>query len=401
MLRLLDRGRKMKMESVLDIIAKETSGKSYKTLKYSFEGIEVPRFDYDDVHKNFVWKAFGENDHKKQIKNMKPLADELCTQPPLFHYFLDGSRRAYKIDDIAYNNQVFPVIAGQVGVGCCVRENGNMGVLRDKNGTTLFERHIVVALPNKARDSDWAEENSFEYIREQVNTLPLLKAHNITINKIESYSTSVGEGDKIENKGIAVVQNYMTNREKDMVAELVQHKFLDRERYLLKDGSLEYQVHNIKTDKELRKFQNNYQFVVGAAKSFNPANCKNGRDSNNSDKIAQLPLFYRTPVQMYESEAIGNVRFAVWFVRIRDRKYTNNAFDGILKLEKILVTDKEKESGLDTDEVDQITANIINERNPVCYGSDKRWANHLFPIYVTERFVKSQYLGENFFLSLF
>lgn len=48
-----------------------------------------------------------------------------------------------------------------------------------------------------------------------------------------------------------------------------------------------------------------------------------------------------------------------------------------------------------------ITANIINERNPVCYGADHRWANHLYPIYVTETFVKSKYLGENMFLNLF
>ena len=28
---------------------------------------------------------------------------------------------------------------------------------------------------------------------------------------------------------------------------------------------------------------------------------------------------------------------------------------------------------LDTEEVDLISANIINERNPVCYGEDNRW----------------------------
>lgn len=391
----------MNMESVLDVIANETKGKSYKTLKYSFEGIEVPRFDYDDNHKNFVWKAFGETDYEIKPTNMRPILANMQGKKPLFHYFLDGSRRVYKVDDIAYSNQVFPVIAGQVGVGCCVRENGNMGILRYKDGKSVFNRHIVVALPKRARDSDWAEENSFEYLRKKINELPMLKKYNITINRVESYSTSVAQGDKIENKGIAVIQDYMTSKEKEMVAELVQNKFLGRNRYLLKDGSLEYQVRNIKNDKELRRFQNNYQFVVGAAKSFNPANCKDKKDHNNSDLIAQLPLFYRTPVQMYESEVIGKVRFAIWFVRIRDRKFTNNAFDGILKLEKILVTDEEKENGLDSDEVDEITANIINERNPVCYGADKRWANHLYPIYVTERFIKSQYLGENFFLNLF
>ena len=89
---------------------------------------------------------------------------------------------------------------------------------------------------------------------------------------------------------------------------------------------------------------------------------------------------------------IGDMNFAVWFVRIRKSRYTSNTFDGILKLEKILVTDKQ---------VELITANIINERNPVCYGADRRWANHLYPIYVTESYVKSKYLGESMFLNLF
>ena len=73
----------------------------------------------------------------------------------------------------------------------------------------------------------------------------------------------------------------------------------------------------------------------------------------------------------------------------------------MLKLEKILVSDEQVEQGLDSEEVDMITANIIHERNPVCYGADRRWANHLYPIYVTESYVKSKYLGESMFLNLF
>ena len=171
--------------------------------------------------------------------------------------------------------------------------------------------------------------------------------------------------------------------------------------YLLKDGSLEYQVHNIKTEKELAIFKNNYQFVVGVSKSFNPAKCFDKNGDNNSNLIAQLPLYSRTTVQMYESERIGNMCFAVWYVRIRDSRYTNNTFDGILKIEKILVSDREKEYGLKTDEVNMITANIINERNPVCYAADPRWANHLYPVYVTEKYIKSKYLGDSMFLKLF
>ena len=95
------------------------------------------------------------------------------------------------------------------------------------------------------------------------------------------------------------------------------------------------------------------------------------------------------------------MKYAVWYIRIRDKKYTINAFDGILKIEKILVTDEQIRHGLQTEEVDYISANIINERNPVCYGGDSRWANHLYPVYVTERYAKSKYMSDTMFLNLF
>ena len=101
---------------------------------------------------------------------------------------------------------------------------------------------------------------------------------------------------------------------------------------------------------------------------------------------------------MYETERIQDVKFAVWYLRVRK---TVSPFDGILKIEKILVWEKEEEDGLDSDEIDLISANIINERNPVCYGQDNRWAKHLYPIFLTEKYIKSKYLSDYHFINLF
>ena len=51
--------------------------------------------------------------------------------------------------------------------------------------------------------------------------------------------------------------------------------------------------------------------------------------------------------------------------------------------------------------IDAISANLIREAYPVCFGSDTRWANHLYPVFLTESFCKSQYIDSNVFLSLF
>ena len=379
------------MSGVMDKIAQETRGKSFKTFKYSFDSVGVPSFDYDD-NQEITWERIGETIVSKKAIDLTGRAKQIIPQIPLFSYFLDGSRKAYKVDDIAYRNQVFPVIAGQVGIGCCQRDNKEMKPL-------TYTRRLVIALPKVANQNDWNKELFFSNLLKKVNDE--LLSRNVCFTDIVPYTVKKDEGEKLENKGIAAIQDLMIEKEKGMVAHLVAKNLLNPNHYLLKDGSLEYRVDDMKNERELRNFRNNYRWVVGASKSFNPENCKDHQGKNNSNQIVDLRLYHRTPVNMYSSPRIGNMKFAVWYVRIRDKIHTSNAFDGILKLEKILVTDTQIAHGVDTEEIDIITANIINERNPVCYGNDFRWANHLYPIYVTESYIRSKYVSSTTFLSLF
>ncbi len=377
----------------MDKIAHETNGKSFKTFKYSFDSVGVPSFDYDD-NQEIIWERIGETVTYRKTINLADKAKQISAHEPLFRYFLDGSRRVFKVDDIAYRNQVFPVIAGQIGIGCCQRKSKEMKPLH-------YNRRLSIALPKIANQNDWHKELFFANLLKKVNTDSLLQSRGIAFTDIVSYKNKKDEGEKLENKGIAAIQDLMIEKEKEMVAWLVGKNHLNQNHYLLKDGSLEYLVVDLKNERELRNFRNNYRWVVGASKSFNPENCMDHKGKNNSNQIVDLQLYHRTPVSMYSSPRIGNMKFAVWYVRVRDKIHTTNAFDGILKLEKILVTEEQIAHGVDTEEVDLITSNIINERNPVCYASDFRWANHLYPVYVTESYVKSKYMSNTMFLSLF
>ena len=379
--------------SVMSIIAEETKGKSYRTHKYTFDNFDAPSFAYDD-HQEITWENYGETDPPETSLNLKYLADKIMNLPPLFTYFLDGSRHTYKVDDIAYKNKVYPVIAGQIGVSCCKRVEKFMK-------THQFERRLVIALPKVASQIDWNSTSFFAGLCSKINECSNLVARQLSFTDVRSYSTRVDEFERIENKGIAVIQDLMVQREVSMVSELVARHKVSAENYLLKDGSLEYRVDDLKDARELRQFQSNFAHVVGVSKSFNPENCKDRQGKNNSNMIAELPLFHRTPVIMYKTPRLDGMKYAIWYLRIRDKKYTVNAFDGILKVEKILVTDEQRNHGISTEEVDHISANLINERNPVCYGADKRWANHLYPVYVTECYAKSKYLSDTAFLSLF
>lgn len=388
------------MLKIMEIIEKETKGKSFHTYKYSYDSIGVPSIDYDDdPNKIMKWKDSGENGSPKKPIDLKPLADQLQSlgEKPLLKYFLDGSRHVFKVDDIAYNKQVFPVVAGQIGIGCCKRENKKMQSER-------FYRELVLALPDKANPDCWDDSAYFAAKLKKLNDSSELKKLGLQFSAIIPYSTkNAGQvGMKLDNLAVAVIQDYMVEAEKRMVAELVKEKRLSQDSYLLKDGSLEYKV--AKTGREdlrsLQKIKHNYQWVIGVSKSFNPEICLDHTGKPNSNYIADLPVFHRTPVARYENNYSGDVQFGVWYIRLRDKRRTQTPFDGVVKVEKIMM-DEEIEKGIDSDVVDLISANIINERNPTCYGKDRRWANHLYPVFLTESYVKSKYISTEMFLHLF
>lgn len=386
------------MAKIMQIIAKETNGKSYNTEKYSFDTIGMPSFDYDDDGSKIMkWQVSGETTRHKKPVPLGDYARQLTGSPPVISYFLDGSRHAYKVDDISYNKQVYPVVAGQVGVGCCRRVDGVMHVEK-------FYRRLVLSLPNVCNADGWGDEEFFAAKTVKLNKSPELKRLGIEFSAILPYTMPKDKRKgKVEDSGIACIQDYMIQSEKEMVAELVKAGRINQNNYLLKDGSLEYKP--MKTGRgdlrELQKIKHNYRWVIGVSKSFNPESILDHTGKPNENYIADLPLFHRTPVALYENKAfLGDVQFAVWYIRIRDKKHTRTPFDGVIKVEKILM-DEEHGIGIDSDEIDLLSATLINERTPTCYGTDKRWANHLYPVFLTESFVKSKYMSTEMFLHLF
>ena len=386
------------MAKVMEIIAKETNGKSYHTEKYSFDTIGMPSIDYDDESNRVMkWKDPAETEEPKKAVDLRQMSKEISCQTPIITLFLDGSRHVYKVDDISYNKKVFPVIAGQIGIACCRRENKRM--LKE-----MFYRRLVIALPKVSYHDGWGEEAYFGAKVAKINDSPELKKLGIEFDRILTYREADDKGkSKVEDSGIAAIQDYMMISEKQMVAELAKTGKLNQDNYLLKDGSLEYteDVRNPKGSYSLEKIKHNYKWVIGVSKSFNPESLMDHKGKPNANYIADLPLFYRTPAALYENqEFLGDVKFAVWYVRIRDKKQTRTPFDGVVKVEKILMPEEEAK-GLDSETIDLLSATIINERNPTCYGTDKRWANHLYPVYLTETFIKSRYMSTETFLHLF
>ena len=394
----VDRHGPVNRVKVMDVLAEVTGGISYKAHKYGLDHADRPSVDYGDSE--IVWKRRAETTQHRTYVDLEVYLSRISSgNDQILTHFLDGSRRVFKVDDIAYRKSggrsvIYPVVAGQIGVACCQRVN-------KKLIKVASVREFVLSMPDIA-DADGGKRGFWEATARKISDCSELRRLNIEFSTILPYKTA-GADSKYEDLATACIQDRMARKEKDLVAELVRQGRLNQDNYLVKDGSLQYKP-SADERSDRRKYQifkNNFRWVIGVSKNFNPEVCEDINGKPNPGFIAELPLFHRTPVAEYENPLIGDAKIAVWYLRLRDRMVTRTPFDGILKVEKILVTDEEIDQGIDSELVDTLSAYLLNERNPVCYGSDLRWANHIYPIYLTESYVKSLYLSSESFLHLF
>jgi len=284
-------------------------------------------------------------------------------------------------------------------VACCRRDDKRMKA----EPPTIIKR--VISLPDTCDKSGRHPEAYLNYIRDKVNENPRLTRLGLHFDDILTYKTDSLTKAEFRDRAIATVQDYMIDSEKGLVDTLAKAGKLKNKAWLVKDGSLEYMPMKTGRYANIKSFMDSYRWVIGVSKSFNPELCKvsigGGKAKANADAIINLPQFYRTPVARISIDRIPGISFAVWYIRLRSLQQTRTPFDGVIKVEKILVTETEQKKGLDTSVVDDISASIINERNPTCYGADLRYANHLYPVYLTESYIKSTYLSNDLFINLF
>lgn len=389
-----------KTMNITSIIVQETAGISYKSIKYSLDNDRSVLEYNEEDDKTFTWKRSGETNPPNGYQDLKSLVETINNKNlQIFSYFIDGSRRVFKVDDIAFwvsgkRKVIYPIVAGQIGVGVCKREN-------KKIFKEILHMEIIITLPEIANaDGKDGFLESLSLKIENNSSFSQLKKFGWNKLTVLKYDVKKNER-KFEDRGAAVIQSTMIEREKSIVKQLVRANKLGAKNYLIKDGSLEYKLKKSDKDdeKSFKTFLNNYNWVIGISKRPNPEACFKNQKSDPG-YLADIPPFSRTAVAYFTTEN-EELSFAVWYVRVREKNYSRSPFDGIVKVEKFLVGEKEIRYGMDSEDVDMISAMIINERFPTCYGSDVRWANHLYPIYLTETFVKSHYLNAESFYHLF
>ena len=376
---------------------------SYDTLKQVIDESSQEIFgDYDDHEENSKQKmpkpCFAETEPSTTGMHgidMEQVAKKQDKSP--FKYFLDGSRHVYKTCDMVIAGNVYPVVAGQIIVGCCKREDRNI-VKHD------FIRKIVLAVPQQ-----------FVYDKQNGQTENYLRKRCIEINEeIKKHSTHFQfefsrlicyntDGDieqgrnKYLHQAITVIQNEMMDQEQIMVGRLCtsEDNILNNASWLVKDGTLEYKrefTNRPDENLDIAQYKHKLKNVIGISKNFD-AELLSSQEPKIGKIIAELPPYHRTNAYRYVHQ---KKTYCVWYLRLRNTPNRATRYSDVVKVEFIMPN----ETPISLGHIDTISTHLINEAYPVCFGKDTRWANHLYPVYLTEAFCKSQYMNDSIIVKM-
>lgn len=390
------------MGYILSLVAKKGEGNvvPYNTAKRVIEDSEADTVaDFEDHHTlaSLSGKKFAENNPKTSepfCHKIPPTDIQKRKNKSIIKYFLDGTRHIYKTGDLSIDGVVYPVSVGQIIICCCKRENRQMMHFD-------IQREIVMSVPDTYCKGISAKqrENFFKKKCEEINEEIKQKHHSaggvlLQFSRILPYDTSIGSEfgrNKYLRRSIAVIQNQMTDNEREYVSKLCKSGNLNEDTsWLIKDGSLEYKRDMTnRSDDDLDKamFDLNMKCVLGVSKSFD-SELLSKVEPKIGDFIAELPPCSRTNAYKYYHEGHN---YCIWYLRLRNQPTRRSScFSDIVKVEFLMFGDNPVNSSL----INTISAHLLNESYPVCFGKDSRWANHLYPVYVTEIHAKSKFIND-------
>lgn len=193
----------------MSLLEEMTGGKSYRAHKYGLDHAERPTIDYTEDN-SIIWQETAETTrHKHYVPLWEESKKLLSSGTSVLSYFLDGSRRVFKVDDMGFvlpggRNVIYPIIAGQIGVGCTHRENR---VLKNEK----FHQEFVISMPDIANADGKA--GYFSALAQKLNSVQSMLNAKIEFSTILEYRTAKDPEIKYEDKGTARVQERMSIRE--------------------------------------------------------------------------------------------------------------------------------------------------------------------------------------------
>ncbi len=328
--------------------------------------------DSDSGPSPLGFRSMEEPCPKRQYIHLERISD---MDPMLFRYFLDGSERVtdagFVIDP---RRRHLPLFIAQIGVATTYLKDGSLELLHYDSRNILF-------FPDSfsPEDLDAAARVACEAAR--TSKLPLdLGFERYPVGGIDHSSP-------MESARARILAS-MHKLEIDRISRLAKKGDVTRDALLLIDGSLAFYGD---IDRHLKSFEN----VVGVAKSFqlyrNLGKGKNLRHVGTF--ISQMPCEHRSPAYCTKHR---NLNIASWYLRL----YSPNQIaslghpSGVVKVEVFPEQPAGPSPKVATARCERISQHLLALRAPTTPSTDSRWASHLYPVHLTERYIKSRFRSD-------
>jgi hypothetical protein len=304
----------------------------------------------------------------------KQVPDLAHSIPTILHYFMDGSRRTYRVADLILQGRYLPVIAGQIGVVVVQRLEDEKRIIPLREFCRFKN---VIAFPSRASEDD--RKVVQERIDEQ-SPIPF---------EIVEYQLKA-DADPVD-LGVARIMSEMHDMEIGLVQKAASQHLLRLDRLLVIDGPLRF-----RKKFDIVQFRN----VLGLSKTFRPSFVVGqGRRKTDVGAIAAgLDIGERSSAFKTTE---GTNTIGMWYLRLRPRHWMSEPLQGVVKLECFAVDVDDIENGFESDRIDNISSHLLRERNVTPFRADARWASHIYPIYLAEGYLKSSFMSDVRFKALF
>jgi hypothetical protein len=356
------------MAGILSIV----KGLNIECLSSEAFNLDYERFaEYRDAEEHPAQEPFETPPLTDGRRRLSPVPPDI---PPILTYFLDGSRRTYKVADIIIDGRYFyPLVAGQIGVAVVSRDI--KGQIKPHRG--LCRIRNVLAFPDKVSLDDLAD------IQQSLRADGRLP--------VEVLRYEIKQDRDYTDLAVAKIMSEMHAEEVRVVQQMVAENLLWNEAMLVVDGPLRFKKHF-----EVAQFRN----VIGVSKTFRPTFTvgRGRRKESVGTVVSALGFGERTNVfKMVDDQRV----LGMWYLRIRPPQQMSNPLQGVIKVERYAVEQAERDDGLDGVRVDVISQHLLRERNVTPFKADPRWAGHLYPVYLAESFLKTSFRSDGHFMALF
>jgi len=308
-----------------------------------------------------IVESFAEKEKPNFVYKQLPVITR--SQNHLFRHFIDGSVQTYVLGTGIEQDRNFPIVSAQIGAAALHRkENGLMC-------KAIVKQKILLLLP-------------FKLISDRTRDKIINTANQSADGRLEILDTTakdddLGEMNEIEDptsRATVMAKSQMRALEREIANEVCK----DSEESFIIDGTI--RAGSFGWGQAVPKSS------VAISKSFTQRPVfevfgKEVQMRNLPRLLAGLKYENRTPA-FFTSK--GKVIF--WYLRMRAQGQVDYPLMGVIKVEIPAKTPGEK---IASEIIDQISSCLLAERTVAPHGADSRWHAHLYPVFVTEQYLKN------------